>query len=82
MFGVTHVYVDWGGSGYYEGGVSRTMRFWWDGSDWKDKPIQRGPFESREAAQAFVDAQPDKGQKGVHIYVYAEGDPYGERPSN
>lgn len=31
MYGVCHVYANFGGSRHYEGGVSRITRVWFDG---------------------------------------------------
>jgi hypothetical protein len=77
MFGVCEVWVDFGGSGYYVGGVCRTSRFWWSGLRWLTVPINPGPFATRELAEAFAARQRILSKR--HIFVYAEGDPFGER---
>jgi hypothetical protein len=54
MFGVAHVYVCYG----YEGWASKTVRTWWNGTDWQSDPVDSGPFLTQDEAQLFVDSQP------------------------
>jgi hypothetical protein len=76
MFGVCWVQVCWGGSGSYVGGISRTTRYWWNGRDWQDRPVDRGPFETKTEAEAFAKTQTKS------YFVYEENDPFGEKPQN
>ena len=76
MYGVCKSWTDYGGGGgYYEGGVSRSIRYWWDGKRWSDKPVNVGPFQTREAAQAF--AAKERKDSDKWCYDYGENDPFG-----
>ena len=79
MFGVGRVFTDYGGGGgSYVGGVCRTVKRWWTGSDWSDDPVYTGPFQTREEAEDFIAKQPK--HRYVHLYAYEGDDAFGENP--
>ena len=81
MFGVAKVHYNYGGGGgSYVGGVCRTERWWWNGTDWQDDPVYTGSFETREQAEKFAD-ECRANVKKRHYFVYGDNDPFGEDPS-
>lgn len=71
MFGVCVVSYTW-----YEGSQNtRTSSLWWTGTTWVDRPVQVGPFVTREQAEAFAKSEK---RSGAHVFTYGEGDAFGE----